>query len=74
MAYRGLFPGSVETKPTPTSLFTTFSAKSFSFTTIAMANSVRIRPWPKSPNMTAKRKGKVTMEYTAANQRERQRR
>lgn len=33
--------------------------------TSSSANRSMMMPWPMSPNMTAKRKGKVTMEKTA---------
>ena len=42
-----------------------FLPSAFSRQSIQAANMSISRPWPMSPNMTAKRKGKVIMEKTA---------
>lgn len=49
-----------------TSLSLFLSLGSFSSRTIQRAPRVISRPWPTSPNITANRKGKVMMVYTAA--------
>lgn len=42
-----------------TSFLVFFSLRLFSYTTIQQANRAMMSPWPRSPNITANRKGKV---------------
>lgn len=49
-----------------TSFLVCFNFRSFSYSTIHRAKHAIIMPWPRSPNITANRNGKVMMVYGAA--------
>lgn len=54
-------PAPDDPSPALTSFCAVFTAGRFSASTMARAKRNMSSPWPTSPNMTAKRKGKVMM-------------